>query len=146
MQLNKDLVAIKLRRWEKFLYNYQLPYWDEIPNIGIYMEQVVGLLKEYLDYMPPEIKGPNAITAAAINNCVRMKYMPSSVNKKYYRIHIAYLIIIFSLRQSLGTATVKKLIPMDVSDEEFKELEEALGKITIHGSRKDIKSPREYID
>ena len=33
-----------------------------------------------------------------------------------------------------------------LSDEEFKELEEALGKITIHGSRKDINSPREYID
>ena len=33
-----------------------------------------------------------------------------------------------------------------LSDEEFKELEEALSKITIHGSRKDINSPREYID
>lgn len=33
-----------------------------------------------------------------------------------------------------------------LSDEEFRELEEALSRIKIHGSRKDLNSPREYID
>ncbi|MBQ6971377.1 MAG: aldo/keto reductase [Synergistaceae bacterium] len=33
-----------------------------------------------------------------------------------------------------------------LSDGEFRELEEALGRIEIHGSRKDLNSPREFID
>ncbi|MCF0120932.1 MAG: DUF1836 domain-containing protein, partial [Oscillospiraceae bacterium] len=122
MRFDKHVIAAKLRRWEKYLYNYQLPYWNEIPNVGFYMEQVVSLLKEYLDYFPPEIPGSNVITAASINNCVRMKCMPGTVNKKYYRLHIAYLIMIFSLKQTLSIATIQKLVPMDVSEEEFSEI------------------------
>lgn len=121
MNFDKDVVAAKLRRWEKYLYNYQLPYWDEIPNVGFYMEQVVGILKEYLDYMPPEIHNGNVITAASINNCVRLKCMPGTINKKYYRLHIAYLIMIFSLRQTLGMATIQKLISSDIPEEDFRE-------------------------
>ena len=31
--------------------------WEMIPDLGLYMEQVISLLKDYLDYMPPELKG-----------------------------------------------------------------------------------------
>ena len=120
MRFDKEIVALKLRRWEKYLYNNPLPYWDDIPNVGLYMEQAVGILKEYLDFLPPEISGDSPITAAAINNCVRLKLMPGTVNRKYYRVHLAYLVAIFSLRQALGVATVKKIVPTDVSEEEFK--------------------------
>ena len=50
MTLDKALVAAKLRRWEKDLNNYRLPMWEDIPDIGLYMEQIVTLLKGYLDY------------------------------------------------------------------------------------------------
>lgn len=53
MVYDKGLVAGKLRRWEKYLNEYRLPKWEEIPNIGLYMEQVLALLCEYLDYLPP---------------------------------------------------------------------------------------------
>ena len=46
MAYDKALVAGKLRRWEKYLQNYRLPDWDEIPNFGLYMEQVTALLQE----------------------------------------------------------------------------------------------------
>ena len=54
MTLDKALVAAKLRRWEKYLNNYRLPMWEDIPDIGLYMEQIVTLLKGYLDYLPPK--------------------------------------------------------------------------------------------
>lgn len=56
MDYDKRLVAGKLRRWEAYLDAYRLPSWEEIPNIGLYMEQVILLLKHYLDYLPPELK------------------------------------------------------------------------------------------
>lgn len=45
-------------------------------DLGLYMEQVVLLLRQYLDYLPPELKQPEPITAAAINNYVRTRLLP----------------------------------------------------------------------
>ena len=120
MQFNKELIAGKLRRWEKYLNNYQLPEWENIPDIGLYMEQVIALLKNYLDYLPPELKEEQFITAATINNYVRKKIMPEPDKKKYYRTHIAYLIIICSLKQSLSIPTLQTMIPVNLSKEELR--------------------------
>ena len=65
MEFDNDLVVGKLRRWEKYLAVYRLPAWEQIPDLGLYMEQVVLLLRQYLDYLPPELKQPEPITAAA---------------------------------------------------------------------------------
>ena len=43
MAYDNDLIAGKLRRWEKYLEHYRLPAWEEIPDFGLYMEQVVQL-------------------------------------------------------------------------------------------------------
>ena len=122
MAYDKALVAGKLRRWEKYLQNYRLPDWDEIPNFGLYMEQVTALLQEYLDYLPPELKEEQFITAATINNYVRIKVMPEPIKRRYYRSHIAYLIIILTLKHSLSIALIQKLIPLGLSEEELREV------------------------
>ena len=121
MDFDKQLIAGKLRRWEKYLDNYRLPQWEDIPDIGLYMEQVIVLLKEYLDYFPPELKEEQFITAATINNYVRKKIMPEPVKKKYYRSHIAYLIIICSLKQCLSLSTIQTMLPLGLSDDELRE-------------------------
>ncbi len=122
MAFDKALVAGKLRRWEVYLQNYRLPEWDEIPNFGLYMEQVTALLQEYLDYLPPELKEEQFITAATINNYVRIKVMPEPVKRRYYRVHIAYLIIILTLKHSLSIALIQKLIPMNLSEAQVMEI------------------------
>ncbi len=122
MNFDKELVAGKLRRWEKYLEDFRLPDWNDIPNIGLYMEQVIILLKEYLDYLPPEIKDEQIITAATINNYVRTKIMPEPVKKKYYRIHIAYLVMICTMKQILPIAVISKIIPMNISEEDAERI------------------------
>ena len=119
MKYEKALIAAKLRRWEKYLLNYHLPAWEEIHDIGLYMDQVVTLLRQYLDYLPPELKEEQVITPAAINNYVRKKIMPEPVKKKYYRTHIAYLIMICTLKQCMSIATLQTMIPMGLSDAEL---------------------------
>ena len=120
MNFDNDLVVGKLRRWEKFLAAYRLPDWDAIPDFGLYMEQVVQLLKQYLDYLPPELKQAEPITAAAINNYVRTKLLPEPRKKRYYRIHIAYLIMICTLKQSLRLSMLSTLLPGDLPEEDVK--------------------------
>lgn len=122
MFYDNDLIAGKLRRWEKYLDSFMLPSWEEIPDLGLYMEQAVSLLRQYLDYLPPELKEDQIVTAPAINNYVRMKVMPGPRKKKYYRVHIAYLIMICTLKQSLSITLVQKLIPMGISQDEVRQI------------------------
>ena len=121
MGYDKALVAGKLRRWETYLNNYRLPTWEQIPDLGLYMEQVIVLLRQYLDYLPPELKEEEFITSASINNYVRTKIMPEPVKKRYYRIHIAYLLVICTLKQSLSIALVRKILPVNLPQERVRE-------------------------
>ena len=120
MAYDNDLIVGKLRRWEKFLERYRLPDWEEIPDFGLYMEQVVQLLRQYLSYLPPELKQSQTITAAAINNYVRTKLLPEPQKKRYYRIHIAYLIMICTLKQSLRLSMLQTLLPGDLPEEKVR--------------------------
>lgn len=118
MNYDKALVAGKLRRWETYLNNYRLPDWNQIPDLGLYMEQVISLLRQYLDYLPPELKDEEFITSAAINNYVRTKIMPEPVRKRYYRVHIAYLLVICTLKQGLSIALIRELLPATLTEPE----------------------------
>jgi len=116
------LVSEKLNRWKSFMTSYSLPAWEEIPGIGLYMDQVVSVLSQYLDFLPRTDKGETVVTPNAINNYVRLKAMPAPEKKKYGRIHLAYLIMICTLKQSLSISYIQKLLPADLSGEEMRQI------------------------
>ena len=120
MQYDKSLVAHKLLRWDKFITDYHLPEWDSIPDFGLYMDQVIVLLEQYLSFIPtPAGAKEHIVTSATINNYVRLKIMPAPVKRKYHRVHIAYLVMILTMKQSLSISDVQKDIPpMDSSEDE----------------------------
>ncbi len=126
MAYNKELIAGKLRRWERYLLRFRLPAWEDIPDIGLYMEQVVELLRGYLDYMPPELKDEEQpVTSAAINNYVRRKLLPGPRRKRYWRVHLAYLIMICTLKQSLSMSMIQALLPDGEDETEVREAYES---------------------
>ena len=120
MQYDKSLVAHKLLRWDKFITDYHLPEWNSIPDFGLYMDQVIVLLEQYLSFIPtPAGATEHIVTSATINNYVRLKIMPAPVKRKYHRVHIAYLVMILTMKQSLSISDVQKVIPpMDSSEDE----------------------------
>lgn len=120
MAYDSNLIVGKLRRWEHVLGRYRLPDWEEIPDFGLYMEQVVQLLTQYLGLLPPEFRQPQPITAAVINNYVRTKLLPEPKKKRYYRIHIAYLLMICTLKQSLRLSMLPSLLPGDLPEEDVR--------------------------
>lgn len=125
MQYDKDLVAHKLRRWDKFITDYHLPEWNAIPDLGLYMDQVIVLLEQYLSFIPaPTGTKERFVTSSTINNYVRLKIMPAPVKRKYHRVHIAYLIMILTMKQSLSISDVQKVIPPDSSEEEVRAVYE----------------------
>ena len=121
MQYDKELIAHKLDRWDRFITDYHLPEWDSIPDLGLYMDQVVVLLAQYLNFIPAMPGGKESfVTSSTINNYVRLKIMPAPVKRKYFRVHIAYLIMILTMKQSLSISDVQKVIPPDSSEEEVR--------------------------
>lgn len=119
---NKETIAAKLRRWDKYIWDFYLPTWDELPDFELYMDQVISLVGRFLDFLPHDGASEPVITPSTINNYVRMKIMPAPVKKKYTRIHLAYLIIICSLKQSLSISVVSRIIPMNIPDDTAKKI------------------------
>ena len=109
-------VAERLAAWEDSLRDFSLPDWESLPQLGLYMDQVILLLRQYLG---PLSRGEEdkPITASIINNYVRLKVMPPPVKKKYSRVHLASLIIICVLKQSLSISDIQKMFPQDHSEE-----------------------------
>lgn len=142
MVYDNELVAAKLRRWETYLNNFRLPPWEEIPDFGLYMEQIITLLAQYLDYLPPELKEEQFITAATINNYVRTKIMPGPEKKRYYRVHIAYLIIILTLKNSLSMALIQKLIPNGIPEDQVERIYRAYVRRHTQAARYFIEQVR----
>lgn len=132
MNYNVDFVKRKMDKWSNYIIDFELPEYKNLPTIGLYMDQVITLLHQYLGYLPNsnDKNAESFITANAINNYVRLGAMPAPVKKKYYANHIAYMIMICVLKPSLSISDISMLIPSDLSEE---ELEATYNKFTsIH--------------
>lgn len=122
MSYDKKLITGKTKRWKSFLEHFYLPSWEQLPNMELYMDQVICLLDQYIgELQPNEEVEEKIITSNSINNYVRMQALPAPVKKKYNRIHIAYLIMICMMKQSLSIADIKQILPSDLSEEQVKK-------------------------
>ncbi len=106
----RDLQRLAL--WLEGLERFRLPDWESLPQLDLYMDQVILLLTRYLAPVERD-QDERSITSSIINNYVRMKVMPPPVKKKYSRVHIAYLVIICTLKQSLSISCIRQLLPED---------------------------------
>ena len=121
MVLHQQLLQERLQTWSREMETFHLPRWQELPPLELYMDQVLLLLKQYLEPLLRQ-QGDKAITASIVNNYVRLKIMPPPVKKKYARTHLAYLIMICTLKQSLSIASIQELLPQEANEEEVQRL------------------------
>ena len=123
MSYNKELMIHKLQRWDDYVSGYHLPNWESIPDFGLYMDQVMALLQSYLGFIPALTDSKEGfVTASTINNYVRLKIMPAPDKRKYYRIHIAYLIMILTLKLSLSISEIQALLPADLDEQHMQTM------------------------
>ncbi len=109
------------RRMQENLSNYSLPMWEELPDLELYMDQVISMLGKYLAIFYETIGVEKWITSSMINNYVKLGIMPAPVRKKYSRTHLCYLLIICTLKQTLDMATIQKIIPANLEEEEVRK-------------------------
>ena len=76
--------------WLTEMVNYHLPRWEELPEIDLYMDQVLHFIEKYAIFP------------------VKLGLMPKPIKKKYSRTHVAYLIAITTLKQVLTISEVQQ--------------------------------------
>ena len=100
--------------------NHSLPKWNDLPELDLYMDQVIALMEKYLaDISTPDSK---LITPSMINNYVKLGILPAPQKKKYSREHLAYLIIICSLKQVMPISNIKAMIDEELSSNTIAEI------------------------
>lgn len=130
---------------------FHMPRWEELPEIDLYLDQVVTFIDKYLhDYLQYENdnKENKIVTKTMINNYVKQKVMDAPIQKKYNRNSLAYLFVICILKQVYSINDIDKLIktilkdtPIDIAYNGFCDtLEDAIfstlinKKITVDNS------------
>lgn len=102
------------------LATQKLPRWRDLPDLDLYMDQVLALINRYLGGYPTfDSKG---LTASMVNNYVKMGVLPAPVQKKYSRTHLSRLIMTCILKPTLPISSIQMLIssePDSLSEEEF---------------------------
>ncbi|MBR3928713.1 MAG: DUF1836 domain-containing protein [Clostridia bacterium] len=89
--------------------DFTLPRYNEIPNMGLYLEQTTKYIKQTLITLDCF-----EVTGSMIRNYVKMGLVKNPEKKLYYRDQIAHLISITIL---------KAIIPLDVIQRFFKSQE-----------------------
>jgi len=127
--------------------NCRLPRWEELPDFGLYMDQLLALVNRYLGDAPG--KGDKQPTAAMVNNYVKMKVMPAPVKKKYSRTHIAHLIMICAMKSIIPISYIQGLLQEgivagdDVFYNEFCEFYEQSHRYAAKKAREAMKPQAE---
>ena len=82
----------------KEMVKYHCPRYEEFPDIGLYMEQVIEVLNTNLN---PFKSTPDEklITSTMVNNYVKQKIIAPPKNKKYSRNQIIFLFVVGVLKQ-----------------------------------------------
>ena len=97
-QGKKELLAAAVRR-------FRLPRYQEIPTVGLYLEQTTKYISQYLDPLEE-----NCLTNSMIANYVKRKLIENPVKKQYGREQIAYLFFIAVAKNVLSLDSLERFI------------------------------------
>ena len=75
---------------------FSYPKWKEIPNIDLYLDQVLLYVNQVCE--PISSESDKGLTASMVNNYVKHGYLTKPEKKKYQRQQIARLIAITTLK------------------------------------------------
>ena len=85
--------------------------WDQIPDLGLYMDQVITFIgRIYQPLYGEDMK--SYLSASMINNYVKGRLIPRPEGKKYSREQIALLIMIVALKQVCAMEEIRGMLTL----------------------------------
>ena len=98
MQDGDKLMKLETKQQiSRSIADFRLPRYNEIPNVGLYLEQATKYVCEYLEPL-----GEYTLTPSMISNYVKKGLIANPVKKQYGRDHIAYLFFIAMAKSVLS--------------------------------------------
>ncbi|WP_186567538.1 DUF1836 domain-containing protein [Lawsonibacter celer] len=80
--------------------------WDALPDIGLYMDQLISYMpRQLIHYGEGE-----SLTSAMVNNYIKDGALPRAEGKRYSRTHLAYLTALCALKQVLSVKDAARLL------------------------------------
>ncbi len=110
-----DAIKKILLEWVEELEEYHMPGWSELPDLDLYMDQVITYLERQLSIFSKSSE-EKLITPSMINNYAKNEIIPRPVQKKYTRDHMAHLISVLNLKNILSLMEIARLISHETSD------------------------------
>ena len=89
------------------IWEFKLPTYQEIPDIGLFLEQTTKFVAEYLE----PLEGIT-LTGSMISNYVKKKLIANPVKKQYYREQIAEIIFIALVKSVLSLEEAEKMLKL----------------------------------
>ena len=87
------------------LRDFRMPRYDQLPEMGLYLDQTVTLINEYLSPLQE-----SALTASMVSNYVKKGLISRPEGKRYSREQIAYLIFIALAKNVLSLDDLSRFI------------------------------------
>ena len=96
--------------------------WDDLPDINLYMDQVIKYMQNELSRSKISDSEKN-ITSSMINNYTKEGVLPRPERKRYSKKHLASLMIVCLLKQVLPIQSVKQLFGyINVNNDDFERI------------------------
>jgi Domain of unknown function (DUF1836). len=119
-----------LNKWLEELDKFSYKDYKDLPDIDLYMDQVVTFLDKQLSIFQTSTLDKQ-ITSSMINNYVKGEVVSAPISKKYNREHLALIEEVCTLKQVLTIAEVKQII-----DERYRR--EGIQKDEVFNTFKDL--------
>lgn len=129
-----------LNNWLIELEKYVTPRIEYLPDLDLYMDQVINYLEKCLGPIN-EYTNDKIITNSMINNYVKGNVVPNPINKKYSRTHLIYIIAVCTLKQILPISDIARILTISEDEAERFFLYDVFRNSqdeTMHAIAKDV--------
>ena len=117
------------------LREWKLIETEEIPNIPLYMDQVLTFINERLDHTK-RYTDDKVLTKTMINNYAKNRLLPSPEKKKYSKDHMILLLFIYYFKNILSIGDIQTLL--DPLTENYFRTEGGSGLSRIYDTLKEL--------
>ena len=111
--------------------NFSYPKWEDIPNIDLYLDQVLLYVNQVCAPISPD--KDKGLTASMVNNYVKHGYLTKPDKKKYQRKQIARLIAITTLKSVFSIQEIAQTLNTLQTQASSNQLYDAFVDYMNHG-------------
>lgn len=104
-------------RMMKMILEKRPAEWEKMPDISLYMDQVL----EYMKRQHIGLEEEESLTAAMVNNYIKRELLPRAHGKKYNREHIAYLTGICLFKQVISVDDTDTMLKIQLKEKGIEE-------------------------